>query len=87
MSTKVRIYIPIFLWNYNLVTGPKPTKGKPTKIQHTNPGPIEVDDSDESSSLSSLANDSEDDKNGSDDEDGEDDNDYDVAQMSDGEAR
>jgi hypothetical protein len=68
-----------------LVTGPKPTKGKPTKIQQTNP--IDVDDLDESSSLLSLADDSEGDKNGSDDEDGEDDNDYDVAQMSDGEAR
>jgi hypothetical protein len=85
MSAKVHMYIPIFIWNYNLVTGPKPMKGKLTKIQQTNP--IEVDNSDESSSLSSLADDSEDDKNGSDDEDGEDDNDYDVAQMSDGKAR
>jgi len=68
------------------VTGPKPTKGKPTKIQQKNP--IDVDDSsDESSSLSSLADDSEGDKNGSDDEDGENDDDFDVAQMSDGEAR
>ena len=67
------------------MTGPKPTKSKPTKIQQTNP--IEVGDSDESSSLSSLDDDSEGDKDGSDDEDGENDDDYDVAQMSDGEAR
>ena len=70
---------------YNLVTGLKLMKGKPTKIQQTNP--INVDNSDESLSLSSLANDSECDKNGSDDENAEDDKDYDVAQMSDGEAR
>jgi hypothetical protein len=62
-------------------------KGKPTKIQQTNPIRVDVNDSDESSSLSSLADDSEGDKNGSDDEDGENDDDYDVAQMSDGEAR
>ena len=67
------------------MTGPKPTKGKPTKIQQTNP--IDNDDTDESSSLSSLADDSEGERNGSGDEDGEDDDDYDVAQMSDGEAR
>ena len=60
-------------------------KGKPTKIQQTNP--INVDNSDESSSLSSLADDSECNKNGSDDEDAKDNKDYDVAQMSDGEAR
>ena len=70
---------------YNLVTGPKLTKGKLMKIQQTNP--INNDDMDESSSLSSLANDSEGERNGSGDEDGEDNNDYDVAQMSDGEAR
>ena len=67
--------------------GPKPTKGKPTKIHQTNPRPIDIDDLDKSSSLSSLANDSEGDKDCSDNEDGEDDNGYDVAQMSDGEAR
>lgn len=67
------------------MTGPKLTKGKPTKIQQTNP--IDNDDTDKSLSLSSLADDSEGERNGSGDEDGEDDNDYDVAQMSDGEAR
>jgi hypothetical protein len=67
------------------VTGPKLTKSKPTKIQQTNP--IDVNDSDESSSLLSLADDSEGNKNGSDDEDSEDDDDYNVAQMSDGETR
>ena len=60
-------------------------KGKPTKIQQTNP--IDINNSDESSSLSSLANDSEHNKNSSDDEDTEDDDNYNVAQMSDGEAR
>jgi len=60
-------------------------KGKPTKIQQTDL--IDVKDSDESSSLSSLADDSEGDKNGSDDEDSENNDDFDVAQMSDGEAR
>ena len=47
---------------------------------------IEVDDSDESSSLSSLQ--SDDKSNGSDDDDDdEDDDDYDVARMTDREAR
>ena len=82
MSAKVCMYVPIF---YNLVTGLKLTKGKLTKIQQTNP--INNDNMDESSSLSSLANDSEGERNGSGNEDGEDNNDYDVAQMSDGEAR
>ena len=68
---------------YNLVTGSK-LKGKLTKIQQTNP--INVDDSNESLSLSSHANDSEGNKDGSDDEDNENDDDYDVARMSEGEA-
>ena len=85
MSEKVRVYVLFLHGYYNLGTGPKPTKGKPAKIQQTNP--IDIDDSNESSSLSSGADDSEGDKIGSDDEDGENDDDYDVAQMSDGEAR
>ena len=61
------------------------TKGKSTStIKKSNPV-IEVDDSDESSSLSSLQ--SNDKSNGSDDEDDEDEDEYDVAQMTDREAR
>jgi hypothetical protein len=89
MSAKVCMYVSIFHGYYHLVAGStrKPTRGKPTKIQKENP--IEVADSDKSSSLSSL-NDTESDKmNRSDDEDGEanDDYDYDVAQMSNREVR
>ena len=72
---------------YNLVAGSKSTKGKPTnlKIQKQNPT-IEVNDSDEISSLSS-ANNNDGDKDGSNDEDGENNEDEDVAQMSDRGAR
>ena len=74
---------------YNLATDSKPTttKGKPTpKIKKTNP--VEVDGSDDSSSLSSISDDSQGDRlNGSDEEDEEDDEDYDVARMTDKEAR
>lgn len=73
---------------YDLVIGSKPpaaaTKGKSTSnIKKSNPT-IEVEDSDESSSLSSLQSD---DKSNGSDEDDEDDDDYDVARMTDREAR
>lgn len=74
----------LFHWYINLIAGSKSTKGKATKIQKQNT--IEVNDSDEISSLSN-ANNSEGDKAGSDEEDGENNEDEDVAQMSDGEAK
>jgi hypothetical protein len=93
MSAKVgTIYITFLSFHdyYNLATDLKPLmKGKPNlKIKKTKP--IEFDESDDLSSMSSLADDSQGDKsaNGSDDEDDEDDdNDFDVAQMTDREAR
>ena len=62
-------------------------KGKPTpKINKTNP--VEVNGSDDSLSLSSLSDDSQGDQlNSSDKEDKEDNEDYDVARMTDKEAR
>ena len=60
-------------------------KGKSSSNIKKSNTAIEVDDSDESSSLSSLQ--SDDKSNGSDDEDDEDEDEYDVAQMTDREAR
>lgn len=61
------------------------TKGKSTLIIKKSDLAIELNDSDESSSLSSLQ--SDDKSNSSDNNDDEDDDDYDVARMTDQEAR
>lgn len=99
MSTNLKvghgtIYISIFLEYYNLATGLKSlpvTKGKPNlnpKIKKMIPIRVNSDESDEPSSVSSPADGSQGDNssNSNDDED-EEDNDFDVAQMTDREAR